>query len=284
MAIALLCGVLVNLIIVTIGLNASLITYHPVQILISIILFLMYISIFLLLGLFISSQVRKSASSLALSLLVWTTFLIFIPAGGSMLGEKINPIRSSYEYSQQINTEWQDIWMNYPVKEARGFWGGRNFPYLADRARLVNQLDDMLNRHREERFNELLDQVRKARNLTFLSPYAILRHAAESVAGTGLDAFVRFYEKGRIHCSIFRDWVIQKDLQDTESTHNICSWIAIAYSDKPVPVEEIPLFKESPLSACESLWMAKIDLLILIGVNLLCAILAFSVFMRYDVR
>ena len=33
MAIALLCGIIVNLIIVTIGLNASLITLHPVQIL-----------------------------------------------------------------------------------------------------------------------------------------------------------------------------------------------------------------------------------------------------------
>jgi ABC-type transport system involved in multi-copper enzyme maturation permease subunit len=244
----------------------------------------MYISIFLLLGLFISSQVRKSASSLALSLLVWTTFLIFIPAGGSMLGEKINPIRSSYEYSQQINTEWQDIWMNCPVKEARGFWGGKNFPYLADRAKLVNQLDDMLNRRREDRFQELLGQVRKARNLTFLSPYTILRHAVESVAGTGLDAFVRFYEKGRIHRSVFRDWVIQKDLQDTESTHNICSWIAIAYSDKPVPVEEIPMFRESPQSVIGSLLAVKIDLIVLIGFNLLCSILAFMAFMRYDVR
>ena len=88
-----------------------------------------------------------------------------------MLGEKINPIRSSYEYSQKLNNDWNEIWMNYPVKEARGFWDGRNFPFLADRAKLVNQLDDMLNKHRAERFQELLGQVRKARGLTFISPY-----------------------------------------------------------------------------------------------------------------
>lgn len=284
MAIALLCGIIVNLIIVTIGLNASLITLHPVQILISVFLFLVYISIFLLLGLFISSQVRKSASSLALALLVWTVLLIFIPAGGSMLGEKINPIRSSYEYSQQINNDWTEIWMNYPVKQARGFWNGRNFPFLADRSKLVNQLDDMLNKHRAERFRELLGQVRKARNLTFISPYAILRHVMESVAGTGLDAFVRFYEKGRIYRTVFSDFVIQKDSEDPESTHNICAWHAIAYSENPVAMEEIPVFSPPAPSALESLLLARMDLLLLIGLNLLCAILAFIAFMRYDVR
>jgi ABC-type transport system involved in multi-copper enzyme maturation permease subunit len=284
MTIALICGIVVNLIIVTIGLNTSLITLHPVQILISIFLFLFYISIFLLLGLFISSQVRKSASSLALALLVWTTFLIFIPAGGSMLAEKINPIRSSYEYSETINNDWNEIWMNCPVKEARGFWNGRDFPYLADRVKLVNQLDDMLNKHRAERFKELLGQVRNARNLTFISPYALLRHAMESVAGTGLDAFVRFYERGKIYRSIFGDFVKQKDQEDPGSTHNICAWHAIAYSDKPVQMEEIPKFQAPKLSAGGAVLNARLSLFLLLCFNLIGAILAFIAFMRYDVR
>lgn len=284
MAFALVIGIIVNLIIVSIGLNTSLISHYPAQIFITLILFLLYVSLFLLVGLYISSQVRKSASSLAISLLIWTTIIIFIPAGGSMLGEKIRKIPSSYEYQQQSGAAWNEIWMSAPVPQARGYWNGRDFPYLADRVKLVNRLDEAMDRFREERFRDLLSQVQTARSLTLLSPYAVLQYAMESISGTGVNAFVRFYDQGKLYRGLFREFVVQKDASDPDSYHQICAWHPEAYSDKPVPFEDIPKFEESRSSVGETLWRSRINLLLLMAFNLLGAILAFGAFMRYDVR
>lgn len=284
MAFALFIGMIVNLIIISIGLNASLISHYITQIFISVMLFLFYLSIFLLLGLFISSLVRKSSSSLAISLLIWTTIIIFVPAGSSMLGQKLCKIPSSYEYNQKRDAAWNEIWSNAPVPQARGYWNGRDFPYLADRVKLVNRLYESNDKFHAERFRELLSQVHMARNLTLLSPYSLLSYAMESISETGLDAFVRFYEHGKLYRTIFREFIIQKDSQDPDSYHQICSWHPEAYSDKPVSVEDIPSFAEPRFPPGEALWRIKINLLLLTFFNLLGAILAFGAFMRYDVR
>ena len=284
MAFALFIGIIINLIIISIGLNASLVSLYIVQIFISIMLFLFYLSLFLLLGLFISSQVRKSSSSLAISLLIWTTIVIFVPAGGSMLGQKLRKIPSSYEYTQKRDAAWNEIWSNAPVPQARGYWNGRDFPYLADRVKLVNILDESNDKFRAERFRELLSQVQLARNLTLLSPYSLLRYAMESIAETGLDAFIRYYEQGKVYRMIFREFITRKDAQDPDSYHQMCSWIPEAYSDKPVSIEDIPEFTEPRFPPGETLWRVKINLLLLTCFNLLGALLAFGAFMRYDVR
>jgi ABC-type transport system involved in multi-copper enzyme maturation permease subunit len=284
MGIALGIGMVLNFLIVSIGLRVFLIALYPGQILLIILITLIYLSIFLLIGLLISSRVHNSASSLAISLLIWTTLLIFIPGGGSMLGQKLHRIRSSYQYYQERSNAWQEIWSNAPVPESRGYWDGRDFPYLADRVKLVNRLDETMDRFREERFNELLGQVRSARLATMLSPYTLFRYAMESVSGTGLEAFVRFYSRGKLYRDIFSQFVYDKDEQDPDSYHQICAWHPEAYSDKPVPVEDIPVFTEPVASPAASIYSSRISLLILIGFNLLFGMLSFLSFQRYDIR
>jgi len=281
---ALLIGLTVNLTIVSIGLKTSIIAMHSLQILISLFIFLIYLSFFVLVGLFISSQVKKSATSLAISLLIWTVAVIFLPGGGSMLGQKIQKIPSSYEYNRIRRAAWDDIWKNAPVPQARGYWNGRDFPYLAERVELVNRLDASNDKYRELRFRELQSQVQMARNLTRLSPYTLLRYAIESIVSTGLDAFVRFYEQGKLYRTIFKQFIEQKDEQDPDSYHQICSWHPEAYSDKPVPFEDIPKFTEPRQSLGPVIQRATLDLTLLFGFNLLGAILAFGAFIRYDVR
>ncbi len=284
MAIALVIGILVNLIIVRIGLREMLLFKYPGQLLVLLVIFLVYISLFLLLGLFVSSRVHLSSSSLAICLLIWTTLLVFIPGAGSMIGQKIHRIQSSYEYEQKRDTAWNDIWMNAPEPKARGYSNGRDFPYLAERVKLVNQLSESNDRFRNDRFYELLGQVRFARSLTMISPYSLLRYAAESITGTGLESFVHFYESGKIYREIFHQFIIQKDAADPDSYHQICSWHPEAYSDKPVLLEDIPVFNAPAVSTWQGILGTKVPLLALVAANLLIGIMAFASFMRYDIR
>lgn len=282
--IALLTGLILNLLIVGIGLKISIITEFFFEIVSFLFLSFLYLSIFLLAGLFISSRVRKSASGLAISLLVWTTVVIFLPSGGAMLGKKIHKIPSSYEYRAKIGAAWNDIWMNAPVKEARGYWNGRDFPYLAERAALVNRLDDSNNKFRYERFLQLLNQVKTARNYTRVSPFSLFKYAGETFSGTGLHGFTVFYEQGKIYRAIFREFVEEKDKIDPESYHHICAWHPEGYSEAEVSFEDIPKFTYQKPAFGDTIGQAGMDLLLLTCFNMVIAMLAFISFMNYDVR
>jgi len=201
-----------------------------------------------------------------------------------MVGQKIKKIPSSYEHNQRQRDAWNEIWMNAPVPDSRGYWNGRDFPYLADRVKLVNAVTESDNRFMEIRFRDLLSQVIMARNMTRLSPYPVFRCIMEAYTNTGLNAFVRFYEKGKLHRTLFRQFIETKDTGDPESYHQICQWHPEAYSDKPVAFEEIPQFIPPAVTIGSSLSESQIDLLILLAMNLAAAILAFGTFAKYDVR
>ena len=284
LSVALCVGLAVNLLIVSLSLKVNLLSMLASRIFFTIILFLLYLSFFLLVGLFVSGRVRKSSTSLAISLLLWTMCTILLPAGCAMLGQKLFTIRSSYEFTAQRDAAWSEIWSNAPVPQARGFWGGRDFPYLADRVVLVNRLDESNNAHNNERFLELLEQVNSSMSLTRISPYSLLRYAVESSAGTGLHAFVSFYERAREYRTLYKEFIITKDQVDPDSYHQICSWIPVAYSDKPVAYEEIPEFATPALSFAQSLGKAGYDCGLLLVINMIAAMCSFIAFMRYDVR
>jgi hypothetical protein len=130
----------------------------------------------------------------------------------------------------------------------------------------------------------LLSEVRTAQNLTRISPYASLRYLGESIAGSGVDALVRFYEHGKLFRTIFWQFVIDKDAVDSDSYHHICAWHPEAYSDKPVAYEEIPEFTAPAQSISEAVGRSGIDILLLSAFNLLAAVLCFVAFVKYDVR
>ena len=201
-----------------------------------------------------------------------------------MLGQKMKKIPSSYEHSQKSRDAWNEIWMNVKEPNARGYWNGRDFPYLKERVQLVNDVTESDNKFRDIRVKDLLSQVYLARNLTRISPYSVFQHIMEANTNTGLNAFVRFYEKGKLHRTLFRQFITDKDSGDPDSYHQICAWHAEAYSDKPVEYDEIPRFEPPKQTLGGILAEARIDMLILLAMNLVAGILAFGSFARYDVR
>ena len=283
LGLVLLIGLVMNLIIVSITLKIVSSPGFILQLLITFVLFMIYLSLFLLIGLFISSQVQKSATSLALSLLLWTLIVILIPAGGSMIAPKIKKIPSSYEHNQLRRAAQTEIWDNAP-KGAGGYWGTPEYPYMKERCELINTLDANRDEYRYIRFNDLLSQVKTAQNLTRLSPYSLLNYTGVAIAGTGLNAFVDFYERVRIYRLTFRDFIEQKDKEDKESYHYINSWHPEGFSSKPVEIQQIPKFNEPGYSIGVAMGQAKLDIILLILFNLIGFVLAFGAFVRYDVR
>ena len=75
----LLLGILVNLIVVTLSRNVAFGGREWAKILSIIILSLLYLSIFVLLGMFISSRTSRSVSSMVILLFLWVGLVILIP-------------------------------------------------------------------------------------------------------------------------------------------------------------------------------------------------------------
>lgn len=281
--VALSAGLILNLLIVSIWLNISIIMQFFFEIVSFYLLSFLYLSIFLLIGLYISSHVRKSSSGLAIALLAWATIVIFLPSGGAMLGQKIYKIQTYYEFEAKRRAAWWDIWNNVSVKEAQGY-SSKNFLFLAERVALVNKLDESNNKFRYERFKELFNQVKTAKNFARISPFFQYKYAGEAIAGTGLQTFAAFYEQGRIYRTIFQKFIKDKDRIDMESSHQICRWHPEVYSEASVSFDDIPKFTYQKSGFADIARKAGKDLLLLFCFNMLFAMLAFISFMKYDVR
>ncbi|GAJ01401.1 unnamed protein product, partial [marine sediment metagenome] len=65
------------------------------------VMFLLYLSVFFTLGLFISARTTRSSTSFLLLLFIWVTFVTIIPKAAVMMAGQIKPIPSVHEITAQ---------------------------------------------------------------------------------------------------------------------------------------------------------------------------------------
>jgi len=259
------------------------------QIIAVILVSLIYFSIFILLGLWFSSITEKPATSLAYSLFTWMILVIFIPSGMVMLGEKIRPIPSAFEHNEQMNTAETEIWDNAPRRAQSygppGAWGGKVYPYMDLRKKMIVEMDAVRNEYKVIRFNDQLRQAKMAINLGRISPYVLFRKISECIAQNGLQDFENDFTLVVNHRRIFREFIESKDREDPESYHFVNSWHLETYSSAPVNFEEIPILNEPRQNLLDNILEdAAIDIGLLILFNLVFLIAGWTGFLRYDVR
>ena len=73
------------------------------------LMFLLYLSVFFSLGLFISARTSRSATSFLLLLFIWVTFVSVIPKASVMIASQIKPIPSVHEITAQKDSYLQEI-------------------------------------------------------------------------------------------------------------------------------------------------------------------------------
>lgn len=134
---------------------------------------LIYIALFLSLGLLVSSFVRRSATSLIVLLLLWSVIVFVLPNMGSLLARQIvdvPSVRSLSEKRQQIWT--REVLLSYGDRSG---WGAR--------IQAMNEEFDRMEEDYRLKFNRL---VRTSRSINRISPAASFVDAATEIAGTGV--------------------------------------------------------------------------------------------------
>ena len=240
-----------------------------------------YVSIFLGLGLLISSRVSNSSTSLTILLLVWVIWIVLLPSTIGALTSDLQPTMTRNELAARRQHLANNFYQQYdglsrkvpsreiPATEETLLWS----KYLTENTRDIGRLN-------EEHLDAQIAQIQLTRSITRISPASSVRYAIESLAGTGFTRHLQFLEQVRRYAGEFRTFLIETDRADPESPHAIGP--KEGTSQKPVRFESIPKF-EDRISFRGAYNAAVTDILLLL---LFFAVLfagAFLAFIRVDV-
>jgi ABC-type transport system involved in multi-copper enzyme maturation permease subunit len=288
-------GLLVSLIIVISSGIVELHTNDWTKILVIVLLSILYLSIFTLLGIFISSRMAYSTNSMVVLLLVWVGLVILIPCLGRAVSDVFYKAPSGAEwtrrYSEMLDQLERQAQAGKFGKNALGFHSDPNHPSVNPpaAARYWNAFSEGAMQQREDGHNQRVAQALAGRRFACFSPTVLYQQASEAIAGTGIHRCISLWEQIKRYKSQLKEYVLSNDAEDPESLHLLFyfeyaveNWNAI--SDKPVDFDTAPKFQEKDLALGESLRLAIWDIGLLALFNMGLFVASWVSFMKYDVR
>ncbi|MYK18061.1 ABC transporter permease subunit [Candidatus Poribacteria bacterium] len=279
-------GILLNLMIVNASRLMSLSGDEWARVGIIFVISALYISIFLWLGLFISSQFSNSSSSLLVLLLIWIVFVVLIPNTMGVLASGFKQVPSRSEISRIEKAQEEEIDARH--KEGNKLYQTGSPSDTPPKIEVLRMWADYLNEHatakssiNDEHLNKQFVQIEFTQQITRLSPAAIYKYAIESLAGTGFTRHKRFVQEARRYRNQFVDFIQSEDSGDNESYHIYL--VKEGLSQKPVILNSIPKFSDK-LTLGTAFSGAALDLMLLVSLMLLLFMAAILGFMRSDVK
>ena len=233
-------AVLVNLLLISTANTVHLTTEAWGRLGIIFFLALLYTSLFLALGLLVSTRVQRSAVSLMILLLAWVTFVVFMPSTLASIASSFSPAVSFDEFWKQRNPVQEDLWDKYE----KWLWSSKlDDSTLRGKSKFYAEHVEKWERRREERIKYRSSQVHHARAITSISPATLLQHLIEGFAGTGFERHLQFVENTQRYARQFREFIIDTDRGDPESLHII--GVREGMSQKPISPAAVPRFEDT---------------------------------------
>ena len=295
LGIPLLMGFLINLIIVISSDIVKLGSGEWLRIIGIALISFLYLSMFLLLGMFVSSRTAHSANSIIILLLVWVGLVVLLPRLGRIVSDIHYKSPSLTEFRKKIVESKDQIF-----REMRtGKFGKNAFESHPDRnhpsnnppaaARFWNAFFASAAQVYEQHYNKMLTQAFASRNFACISPAVIYQRASETIAGTGINRCASLHQQIKQYQQDLKEFILSKDAEDPDSLHllfafeyAVGNWQAI--SNKPVDFDTVPKFQEHDLTLGQSMKLAIWDIGLLVLFNLVFFAASFVSFLRYDVR
>ncbi len=239
---------------------------------------ILYLCLFLALGLLVSSRVQQNAASLVILLLTWVTFVVFMPSTLASIASGFSEPMTLNEYIERRNQLSNKLRDEYNIRvQSIG-----EFP--TQKMQLGSELviNDAAQRERltQEYLAQQHAQIQLARSVTRISPVAIIQHLLEAFAGTGFERHLQFVDNVQHYAREYREFVTDMDRSDPDSPHII--GVREGMSNKPIRPESIPVFEDT-LSLSRDLNTAAIDLLLLTLFFVVLFASAYLAFVRVEV-
>ncbi len=234
----------------------------------------LYISVFATLGLFISCLTRSASVSLVLLLLVWVCFVVFIPRTGGLLASRLTELPDEKTIARQAGDAMHDIRKRYGEGRFSARWSPGE--PLTRSAKIADAKQAIYDEYR----NQQLYQVKLAQNISRISPTAIYQTGCESLVGTGIKHYKRFFKKA----IEYRRSLLQFTYEEYPFNPNLflTDVERTKLTELKISLDKIPKFDDTPSDFSTSFAEASLDILLLLLFNLVFFMGAFLAFMRYD--
>ena len=270
-------AVLVNLLLISTANAVHLTTEAWGRLGIIFLLALLYTSLFLALGLLVSTRVRQSAVSLMILLLTWVTLVVFMPSTLASIASSFSPVRSFDEFWKHRNPIEEDLWDKY----REGIRSSKSDDQtLRAKSDFFTENAERKERRREEQLKYQISQVHRARAITGISPATLLQHLIEAFAGTGFERHTQFVENAQRYTRQFREFIVDTDRADPESLHII--GVREGMSTKKVAPEVIPKFEDT-FNISEDFNTRAMELLLLVLFVVVLLAGAYLAFVRVEI-
>ena len=291
LGIPLLLGLLVSLIIVSVSQVDAFHAGTWVKVMSIVALSFVYLSIFVLLGLFVSAWASRPANCMAALLFIWVILVILIPSLGRIAADRLGHGAPPTDLARAMNEAAERVDSD---TDKYGEGAGNQSPNPKEcnppaRARYCNARTEAINEVVESYHSRMLNQAFAGRSLTRISPAVVYGTASEALAGTGMHRGISLFRQIRQYQVQLRDYVIGEDRGDPDTlhllfdeAHSVEEWNAI--SKKLANFEAMPKFEEQDLTLSESLKLVTWDIGLLALFNLVFFAAAWVSFERYDVR
>jgi ABC-type transport system involved in multi-copper enzyme maturation permease subunit len=294
----LVTGIIISLIIVGIFVPQVLTLGNLLRLLLMLLLILIYLSLFAFLSLLVSSLIHRSSLVLLILLALWVLFAIIIPNTSGVLSQRFSRVPSEYQTAKMIGPMiQQQVWARINKIKERVNKGElkteEEVKQETDRA--FNEGQEELIKHYKSYEDAMKQRAVTAESLSRISPTALFQYSSENIAQTGARREEHFLKDARNYARIYDSYVLDKlgklvgMSQWSFSTSMMIGGKSV-YIGSPRPEEyqgdksDFPHFVESQPSVAQSLRNALLDIAGLIVWNLFLAALAFSAFLRTDVR
>ncbi|MDE0556035.1 MAG: ABC transporter permease subunit [Candidatus Poribacteria bacterium] len=269
-------AVLINLLVISTSSTVHLSSEAWKRLGIIIAVALVYICLFLALGLLVSTLTRRSSVSLVVLLLTWVIFVVFVPSSLASIASGFSSPISFDELQKRQNQRHRALWDAYRDRTS----GDETLRRTQGRSEYILKQREQQERSRREHLNQQITQVQQARTVTRVSPTAILQHSLEALTGTGFARHLQFLENTQRYAREYREFVENTDRSDPESLHLI--GVPEGMSKKPVNPEAIPKFEDT-LTFSRDFNAATMDLLLLTLFVLVLLSAAYLAFVRVEV-
>jgi ABC-type transport system involved in multi-copper enzyme maturation permease subunit len=276
-------GSLVGLLVFT---GSGLITFRGddwIRVGLVFLISLLYLSLFIVLGLLISTAFKEPQASLVVSLLVWVVLVIIIPSGATLTGNLLVDLPSAVMVQEEAQRAAAEARANYDRRHPHpdnwamsGQWSPGE-PLLR-----AFEVDDARNRILDRYEDQKIAQVGVSQNLSRLSPAGLYQSAALSISGSGILHYQSFSRQARRYRETLRNFVDVLCPGDkvrpsfATGTHPSVSL--------KIDFQAVPKFEEQRITIREGWNRAVWDTGVLALLNVVFFALTWVLFLRCDVR
>jgi ABC-type transport system involved in multi-copper enzyme maturation permease subunit len=245
------------------------------------LLSLIYLSIFVLIGLLCSTVTRSSKHSLVLGLLFWIFLVVILPKSPGLL---LNLKRFDVPTGEQIEGMVEQVEQDSQKKYAQEAMALRNDEeaFMKFAYKVMAEVDEARQGVRDHYLRKKIAAVQTLRKANMVSPASLYEYAASAVAGTGIFHFENFWTQARQYGNGFISFV--KQISGDNKPSSPFQFDIRSVTDKPIDYNAIPKFEEKEIRPGDRIKEALPYVALLVLYNLFLFAVVFYKFQNYDVR